>query len=170
MITIPIGHFLPSTLKQSGWKVYMLNLYTWITWKCIHLLTIIIMSRVIQPPCCCSIMYTQTFVPLVASIHVCIDSCIWSLIFMSVLFIDALYYKTSLFPFWQKGLALPPLHDSISIADCYLPNLFWIYLYFLAYIYIHIYDIYIFYTSSFVGVWSYGCTAPRKWWSSLLPW
>lgn len=102
MINIPIGHFLPSTLKQSGWKVYMLNLYTWITWKCIHLLTIIIMSRVILPPCCCSIIYTQTFVPLVASIHVCIDSCIWSLIFMSVLFIDALYYKTSLFPFWQK--------------------------------------------------------------------
>lgn len=74
-------------------------------------------------------------------------SCVYWLMYMKFnIHVCAIYQcfvlQDQSLPFSAKGLALPPLHDSISIADCYLPNLFWIYLYFLAYIYIHIYDIY----------------------------
>lgn len=106
IINIPIVLVLPSTPKESGWKVYMFVLYTWNTWKMYTLAHYHNYVKVILPPCCCSIMYTQTFVPLVASIHVCIDSCIWSWIFMSVLFINALYYQDKPFPCMTKWLAL----------------------------------------------------------------
>lgn len=94
MINIQIGHSFTTQHKESGWKVYM---YMWIyiyiykicmcvythththiqsTWRYLHLLSTIFEG---QSTTMLLFHHVHTLIPLVASIQVCIDSCIWNL-------------------------------------------------------------------------------------------